>query len=178
MEGLTSVVLSLGSNIENRVLHLERACEQLAQNVGRCTKISRIYETPPFGFEAETNFLNLCLVLETNLTADQLLETLQAIESNLGRIRSDSGYISRTIDIDIIFLGDQIIKSDKLTIPHPFFRTRKFVLAPLIDLGNDLIDPVTHLTIAQIFENCIDKSPITVCKKLIPRPQLFNTLHI
>ena len=177
MEGLTPVVLSLGSNIENRVFHLEKACEQLTQNVGRCIKISRIYETPPFGFEAETNFLNLCLTLETALNADQLLESLQTIESEMGRVRSNSEYISRTIDIDIIFFGNQIVKSDTLTIPHPFFRLRKFVLVPLTDIDKHMIDPVTHLTIEQIFENCIDKSPISVYEKLNPPPQLFRKLH-
>ena len=161
MEGLTSIVLSLGSNLGDRTSYLQQATQQL-KSFGEITGISSTYETPPVGFEADTNFLNICIELDTHLSPKDLLSGIHSIESEMGRIRSEEGYISRTIDIDIIFFGEQILQSETLHIPHPSFRERKFVLKPLIDLGIHRTDPVTHLTVEQLLNNCIDKTPISV----------------
>ncbi len=159
MERLTNAFLSLGSNLGNREKHLSNACIAL-EKIGSIEKISRVYETPPIGFKAETKFLNLCLILKTNLTALELLEHINLIEEHLGRIRSNSGYISRTIDIDIIFFGKDVINESMLTVPHPRFHERKFVLQPLNDLESSFEDPLTHSTVEQLLKDCKDKTEI------------------
>lgn len=166
MAGLTSVILSLGSNIGERTTYLQEATLQLS-TIGEITEISQTYESPPIGFKADTNFLNLCIAMKTSLSPQDLLSQIHEVESRMGRIRSSTGYISRTIDIDIIFFGNHIIRSKNLQVPHPNFRDRKFVLLPLMDLTNSPVDPVTHLTIEQLLNNCIDKTPTSVYEFVI-----------
>ena len=165
MEGLNSVYLSLGSNLGDRLNNLQLACHQLSEKVGEIIKISSVYQTPPFGFHAENDFLNTCLLIETEYDPLDLLQLLNSIETDLGRDRGDRGYTSRTIDLDIIFFNDLVFESEKLTIPHSRFRERKFVLLPLNDLEPDKLDPETHLTVKQLLECCNDISNIFAFQK-------------
>ena len=163
MEKLTEVLFSLGSNLGNRGAYLEKAIREINDRIGRVLKTSATYECEPIGFEADTNFLNLCLKVETALSAMDILNQIDQIESNLGRVKNTSdSYTSRIIDIDIIFYGDCLFSSDELTIPHPSFRKRNFVLLPLADIEIDWIDPVTQLTIRQLLQNNEDNSFIKV----------------
>lgn len=159
----STVYLSLGSNLGDRLQHLQKAQEELTNNVGTIIKVSRIVETPPHGFEAEHNFLNLCLAIETEFSPVALLEVLKKIEKNLGRKeKTTEGYASRCIDIDIILYENVLIKSEQLTIPHPHFRKRLFVLKPLSEIASKEIDPETTLTIEQLFHNCSDESTMNI----------------
>lgn len=160
-----TVYLSLGSNLGDRFQHLQNAQKALTENVGVIKSVSRIVENPPFGFEAEQDFLNLCLSIETNFSPVELLNAVKNIETDLGRaVKSTNGYVSRCIDIDIILYENVVLSSSKLTIPHPHFRERLFVLSPLREIASSEIDPVTMLTIEQLLLNCMDKSPMNFYK--------------
>ena len=160
------VYLSLGSNLGDRYQNLMNAIDELRDKVGSVKLTSKTYENPPSGFQAETNFLNLCIEAHTNLSPNELLTTVKRIEKELGRAESSSKtYASRPIDIDIILYDNIILKTDVLTIPHPNFRKRMFVLKPLNDIARDKIDPETLLTIGQLFNNCSDQSSMSVYKR-------------
>ena len=161
MKQLSLVYLSLGSNLGDRCKHLQDAKHQLHKHAGEVLSTSSVYENPPLGFEAETDFLNLCLKMSTTLSPIALLEVIKSIETDLGRLQNKSGvYASRCIDIDIVLYDALCFESELLTLPHLQFRTRKFVLAPLHELSPQLIDPITHLTMEQLLKNCADKSCI------------------
>jgi len=144
--------LSLGSNLGNRKSNINIAIENL-ETVGKIIKTSQIYETVPWGFDAENNFFNSIVIFETNLKPQQLLIEIKKIEKKLGRIKTQQNYESRIIDIDIIFYDDLIYQSEELTIPHKFAHERDFVLEPLNELVSDLIHPVLNLSIGELLTN-------------------------
>ncbi len=156
--------LSLGSNVGDRERHLENAQRELAEHVGKIVSVSPLYENPPFGFEAEQHFLNLCLCIQTTLSPSELLQKCNKIEFSIGRVKKSTNgmYHSRCIDIDIILFNNLTIDSEALTIPHPHFRKRRFVLKPLNDIAFNKIDPETSLTIEQLLANCTDESDMKI----------------
>ena len=115
---------------------------------------SSAYTTEPWGFEAEEWFLNELLVVDTELEPDDLMDELLKIEAELGRVRHPEvrGYCSRTVDLDILYYGDKIIKTDKVTIPHPRLHLRKFALMPLCEVVPDFLHPVFNLSQTQLLE--------------------------
>ena len=168
MELINSVFLSLGSNLGDRYFNLQNAVSEISNQIGKITAISPIYETEPIGFSSTDLFLNVCVQIESSKNAFQILEILQKIEIEAGRIRSQNqGYISRIIDIDIIFYNQEKIETSNLLIPHPYFNERLFVLLPLNDLNSQFVDPKTSLTIKQLLDKCNDNSKITKIKLLL-----------
>ncbi|MDX2361035.1 MAG: 2-amino-4-hydroxy-6-hydroxymethyldihydropteridine diphosphokinase [Crocinitomicaceae bacterium] len=167
MAGLTRVIFGLGSNLGDRYQHLSDAVETLRVRIGVLEKISDLYETPPMGFEADQDFLNLCLSILTPLSAQEILQITKEIEAKTGRTWSSEGYSSRPLDIDMIFFGDEIIEQDELIIPHPRFKDRLFVLKPLTDLDVNFIDPSSQKSVGQLLSESIDKSQLTVYEKQI-----------
>ncbi len=168
MEKLNEVVLSLGSNIENRLDYLKRAVNEISENLGEVQKISPIYESESVGFQAEVDFLNLCLLLKTHHSALDILRETQAIERKLGRTsKTRHGYTSREIDIDIIFFNDEIIQLPDLEVPHPHYSQRKFVLLPLKDVVCEYIAPITSECLEEKIKVCKDASKISVTSLLI-----------
>jgi 2-amino-4-hydroxy-6-hydroxymethyldihydropteridine diphosphokinase len=137
------IFIALGSNIEPRKDFIEKAIAAI-QTFGELINTSSIIETEPFGFESETNFLNAVIEIQTNLTPRTLLLKLQEIEKKLGRIAKsrNKNYSSRTIDLDILYYGKQILVSPELTIPHPEIFNRDFVLIPLKEIAGDFVDPL------------------------------------
>ncbi|MDG1147474.1 MAG: 2-amino-4-hydroxy-6-hydroxymethyldihydropteridine diphosphokinase [Crocinitomicaceae bacterium] len=171
---MNQLILSLGSNIESRSLNITNACQAIAREIGKISNASKIYTTPPLGFESDTHFLNCCILVETRLTPIGVLSATQKIEQSLGRTQKslDENYTSRTIDIDIIFFNKQRVNTSELIIPHALFRERKFVLKPLNDLTNNYIDPISQLTVGQLLINCNDNSPIAIHEN-----QFLDTLY-
>jgi 2-amino-4-hydroxy-6-hydroxymethyldihydropteridine diphosphokinase len=135
--------IALGSNLGDRRANLAIAVDRLSHLLTDLT-VSTIIETVPegHGLEEEPLFLNAAAVGTTTLDARSLLNELQAIELDLGRTRPYRG-AARTIDLDLILLGDVVIDEPGLQVPHPRFRERGFVLDPLTEVGADLRDPVT-----------------------------------
>ena len=130
---MKKVYLSLGSNMGDRLEHLRRALDELEANGVHVLRVSKIYETEPVGYRHQPWFLNLVAETETDLFPMQLLSRIHQIERRLKR-RKTIRDGPRTIDIDIVFYGNAVIQTPTLRVPHPRYRKRAFVLAPLSDL--------------------------------------------
>ncbi len=165
---IRSIHLSLGSNLGNKIEILSKAIQLIDQNIGEVIKTSSVYETEALGFETKELFNNCCIEIKTSLQPIQLLQSTQLIEQKIGRIKTKKdGYESRKIDIDIIFYGSEIFSTGKLTVPHPHFRERNFVLYPLEEIAPNKIDPIKQLTISQLKKNSLDFSWINRLKAQI-----------
>ena len=151
---MTRSYILFGSNQGDKKALLEQACALINNRCGMLVERSSAYTTEPWGFEAEEWFLNELLVVETELEPDALMDALLKIESELGRVRHPErqGYCSRTVDLDILYYGDQIVQTEKVTIPHPRLHLRKFALMPLCEIIPDFLHPVFHLSQTQLLE--------------------------
>jgi 2-amino-4-hydroxy-6-hydroxymethyldihydropteridine diphosphokinase len=158
--------LLLGSNQGNRERNIEDAVKAITQQAGVVSKMSSIYESEPWGFNAKNDFYNLALLLQTSYEPHALLNILLGIEKTLGRVRNNKpGYNSRVIDIDILFYDKLALESPVLTLPHPRIQERRFVLRPMMDLDPDYIHPVSGFSIAHILAGCEDNSKVEEIKK-------------
>jgi 2-amino-4-hydroxy-6-hydroxymethyldihydropteridine diphosphokinase len=146
---MKTVYLSLGSNVGNREVMLQKAVRLLASADFRITRISSIYETEPQDVRGQPWFLNMVLEAETTLFPRQLLGRIQKVEQQLGRRRlAPKG--PRTIDIDILLFGAAVIDTTGLTVPHPRMAERRFVLEPMTELAPDLRHPVLRSTMLEL----------------------------
>ena len=163
------VITSFGSNQGNKFQILKAAAAALSDAVGRITGISAFYETTPWGFDCEENFLNQVIVFESQLSPTGFLQQCLKTEEKFGRIRYTPGprYASRPIDIDMLFYDSLILNLPDLQLPHPRICERNFVLAPLAEIMPDFIHPVSGKTIAQLFRESPDSLQV---KKLNLNP--------
>jgi 2-amino-4-hydroxy-6-hydroxymethyldihydropteridine diphosphokinase len=146
---VTLAAIALGSNLGDRRAHLDYAVSRL-EGLLSSLKVSRYYETEPVDIAgAQLLFLNAAAVGTTTLSAEALLDELLRIESERGRNRPWPR-APRTLDLDLILFGNEKIKESSLIVPHARFRERRFVLEPLAEVGSDLVDPVTGLTIGAL----------------------------
>jgi 2-amino-4-hydroxy-6-hydroxymethyldihydropteridine diphosphokinase len=130
-------------------------------------KVSKIYETPSWGFESDP-FYNCVLLLHTSKAPQKLLNQLLKIEKKLGRVRNQvAAYQPRPIDIDIIAFNEDIVATETLQIPHPHLQDRKFVLQPMLDLGSNWVHPIVKKSIAQLLAETKDTSSITAVHTLV-----------
>jgi len=160
------VVLSLGSNQGNRLENIKHCIASIHREVGTIIKVSRLFETPAWGFESEP-FYNCAVVVHTHKDAHQVLEEVLLLEEALGRIRSDvEGYQARIIDIDVISFDEEIIASEKLKVPHPEMQNRLFVLVPMRDLNLDWRHPILQKYLHELLLLSEDKSNIKVIQSL------------
>ena len=158
MISLNKVYLSLGSNLGDRYLNLQKALLLIARNTGLITKVSSVYKNDAIGFDGEF-FLNACILLQTKKSPLEVLENLQKIEIELGKQKNDTGvYTSRTIDLDIIYFNDIILSSDELSIPHQRMVERNFVLKPLSDIAPQFYHPAEQKDTRNLLQECKDKS--------------------
>ncbi len=144
---MTVVYLGFGSNVGDRESNIQRALDQLQIDDLRLLRASSLYETEPMGFQDQPWFLNQVAEFEAQLSPLQLLKRIQDVEKTLGRKREIVNG-PRTIDIDILLFGDVVMKTTEMTIPHPRYRERRFVLEPLLELNQELTDPETRQTVA------------------------------
>ena len=145
-----AVQLSLGSNLGVRRENLEAALARLGQlPETSVTRRSRVYETEPYGVTGQPSFLNMAVEVETELQPLELLDAIKTIERQLGR-QHTKRWGPRVIDIDIVLWDDLVVESSCLTIPHPDFRKRAFVLIPMVEIVPQALDPLTGMTVAQL----------------------------
>ena len=149
---MATVYLGLGTNIGNRKENLMRAIEALSLALGHYTALSSFIETAPWGFDSENSFLNCAVAFETELAPQELLDTTESIERELGRTTKSTGgtYHDRIIDIDILLYGSEIVETPRLAIPHPLMHLRDFVLEPLAEIAPHAIHPTTGKSIDEL----------------------------
>jgi len=153
--------VSLGSNLGDRAGNLLLGIRGVLGTGHEVTRLSQIYETDPVETFSQPKFLNMVAQLKvaSRLEPGELLEQLLEIEHLLGRTR-DSIKGPRTIDLDLLLYGDQVIDNPRLTLPHPQFHRRRFVLVPLAELCPNLEHPVIHRTITELLQETTDRSEV------------------
>ncbi len=154
---MKKVAIALGSNLGDREAAFTFAIDQLSALISNLT-VSRFIETDPEGegLEDQPPYLNAVAIGETSLSAREMLDHLLAIELAYGRQRPYPG-APRTLDLDLILLGETIENSAGLQVPHPRFRRRSFVLEPLAAIAPAIVDPVTKLSIAELLKRLDEK---------------------
>ena len=156
------VYIGLGSNIGNRFALLQEAVDCIDSSIGTILSVSKVYETPAWGFESEA-FLNACIKIETKYTAFEVLEALLSIENKLGRDRNPrEGYQARPIDLDILLFKNDIISQKHLQLPHPRMELRQFVLTPLADIAASIVHPQLQKSIEELQQICEDDSVLSI----------------
>lgn len=162
------VYLSLGSNIGDRARNLNRARAQL-ETIGKIVATSALYETEPVEFTAQPWFLNGVVALETEKSPRELLGALLAIELAMGRHRTQPKG-PRTVDLDILLYGDQIVREAGLTIPHPALPERRFVLEPLVEIAPLVLHPLLGKTMQQLKDELPSGQAVRKAEESSPWP--------
>ena len=156
---MARVFLLTGGNAGDVKRTLQRAQQLINSRVGAVLHCSHRYESEPWGFAAAERFSNQALEVSTDLAPEEVLDAVQRIECELGRnraaetlekARTGAAYVSRPIDIDILFYDDAVIRSERLTVPHPRLAEREFALVPLCEIMRGRRHPVSGLTVAQM----------------------------
>lgn len=170
MEKPRTFHIALGSNKGDKFKNLQLAVDAIFERIGNIKLISKVYKSPAFGFEGD-DFLNCCLVLESYLKPQKVLENLLEIEIELGRTRTNAkGYEARTIDLDIVFSEDEIINTKTLQIPHPEMHKRRFVLLPLNDIASKVKHPKLDTAVSVLIQECEDDSVLEPIKIWLKNP--------
>ena len=161
---------SLGTNLGDKLLNLQKAVDFIALKIGRVVKISSVYKTKSWGFESD-DFFNICIEVSTNLNPESLLDTVLQIEKELGRKQeTPDAYQARIIDIDVLLFDDDIIFYNNLKVPHPKMLERKFVLVPLTEIAANVKHPIAKKNILMCLQACDDSLDIEETDLLLNRP--------
>ncbi|MCU0458146.1 MAG: 2-amino-4-hydroxy-6-hydroxymethyldihydropteridine diphosphokinase [Bacteroidales bacterium] len=157
----SKVIVGLGSNLGDRFSALERAQKLISVEAGEIMATSSVWETEPWGFDADDQFLNMVIVMNTTLAPKQLIQLFRSIEGRMGRRKSGGGkYESRIIDLDILLWENRVISIPGLEVPHPKIADRRFVLEPLAEVAPDAVHPETGLTVTVMLQQCADNSDV------------------
>ncbi len=140
----TIAYIGLGSNLAEPIKQVQSAIENL-KNIAqsKVIKVSSLYLSKPMGPQDQDDYINAVLALETTLTPIKLLDNLQHIENEAGRVRKENRWGARILDLDIILFGDEIINNERLTVPHYGMKEREFVLLPLAEIAANLVIPAS-----------------------------------
>ncbi|NDV45579.1 2-amino-4-hydroxy-6-hydroxymethyldihydropteridine diphosphokinase [Paludibacter sp. 221] len=151
---MATVYLGLGTNLGNKRENIENAIYYISQQIGEVISISSFFESKPWGFMSENDFLNAVISVTTTISPTLLLEKTQEIEREMGRKTKtkEGGYSDRLIDIDILFYDTLVLDTPKLKIPHPLIQKRDFVLIPLAEIAPNLVHPVLQKSIREMIK--------------------------
>jgi 2-amino-4-hydroxy-6-hydroxymethyldihydropteridine diphosphokinase len=152
----TSLILLLGSNQGESMLLLKKARTMLTATLGRIKTTSSVYRTKAWGKPDQPDFFNQVVVIAFSGTAAHALDTILEIEHKMGRVRTQKWGV-RTIDIDILYFGNEVLHTEKLTVPHPALHSRRFTLVPMVEILPDFIHPVFNKTQEQLLAQCPDQ---------------------
>lgn len=156
------IFISLGSNLGDREKNLLNAIELIATLPGtELVAQSHIYTTAAWGKTDQPDFLNMVIHIRSRLLPAGLMESLLQLEEKMGRIRNDH-WGPRSIDMDILFYGEEILHIPHLTLPHPEIQNRNFVLLPLNEIAPEFIHPVLKKTVAQLLEDSPDQLAVLI----------------
>ncbi len=157
-----------GSNSRNRLLLIEKATKMVVSLSNGNDVVSSLFESEPWGFCSDDWFINRAIIVDTNLSPEELLHNVLSIEKELGRIRSPDSFVkrdqreysSREIDLDIIFCGQMVCDTPQLILPHPRMHLRRFVLEPLNEISPQFCHPLLGITINELLNKCEDRSVV------------------
>ena len=167
---VTVAFLGLGSNLGDRAGNLLLAVRSLLEASFVVDKLSAIYETEPVGIDTDKMFLNMVAEIHVQqVSASQMMARLLRIEYLLGR-GDKTVKKPRTVDLDILFFGDQVVETEFLTVPHPRLAMRKFVLCPLNEIAPNFVHPVSGIEVCDLLKDCEDMSEV---KRWDPNEGLF-----
>ena len=157
---MSRVFIGLGSNIGDRATYLQQALSEL-ENLPQTTvnKYSSVYETEPVGVKGQPRFLNMVVELDSLLRPDDLIHELKEIEQRVGRTLSER-WGPREIDLDLLYYGGEMLNETSLHVPHPEISNRRFVLVPLKEIAAEFLDPLRHLSIEELLQQCSDTSSV------------------
>ena len=161
---LIPTALLLGTNLGNRYQNLTDARRHLTQALGEAVNVSSIWETAAWGGVSQLPYFNQVLLIHTTLPPEALLELCLEVERQMGRERLVK-WGDRTIDIDLLFCGHQVVDSSSLCLPHPRMAQRRFVLAPLAEVAGSWRHPVLHQTVHEMLAVCAD--PLTAVPRTV-----------
>jgi len=155
---METIVLLLGSNMGNKAQNLKDAIQLIEKNISKIVQKSSVYETEPWGNSDQDSFYNQAVLLHSSIAPNELLQKCQAIELQLGRDREkEQKWSSRTIDIDILIYGNQIINTPNLKVPHPELPNRNFALIPLMELLPEFEHPELKKPIDELYFESLDE---------------------
>ncbi len=159
---MNKLVLLTGGNMGNRKEVLDNARHAIESLIGKIRSSSPLIQSEAWGFESDQAFLNQVLVIDTSYSAIEVLNKIQEIELSLGRVRKTEQWVSRIIDIDILFFNNELVESTDLTIPHQHIQDRRFTLFALNTILPNYIHPKLGLPISSLLNNCKDQSKVEV----------------
>jgi 2-amino-4-hydroxy-6-hydroxymethyldihydropteridine diphosphokinase len=160
---MTTIYLALGSNVGNSAQNLTKAIDLLSPALDNIQQ-APLYISKAVGYTDQDNFFNTAISGQTELLPQALLQFIDEVEQQVGRVKRFK-WGPREIDIDIIFYGNRVLEAENLTIPHPNFRERDFVLQPLVDLNGEMVDPVSQKTLRQLLDR-LDPAQLSITNKV------------
>ncbi len=174
MKSQNQVILSLGSNLGNRLENIQSCVSSIHNEIATVVRVSKIYETPAWGFKSDP-FYNCVILIHTSKSAQKILSQTLRLERELGRTRNNElGYQARIIDVDIIAFNEEIISTENLEIPHQQMHKRKFVLLPMQDLSLNWTHPKLKKSIAELLLSCEDESDCKVIQNFTSPIEQLN----
>jgi 2-amino-4-hydroxy-6-hydroxymethyldihydropteridine diphosphokinase len=156
---MNQAYILLGTNLGDKRTNLQQAILSISANLISIVSYSDIYETAAWGNTNQDNFYNQVIEVKTELSANDLLQTLLQIEIQMGRVRNQK-WEARIIDLDILYFNHEIIDTENLKVPHPYLHVRRFTLAPLVQIASEFLHPVFNKTNTALLENCRDNSEV------------------
>lgn len=158
---MANYYLLIGSNQGNRKHNIETALQRIEAFAGKAKSVSSLYETEAWGLEDQPNFLNQAIHVSTNEKPLDFLHHLKSIEKQIGRVDTVK-WGPRVIDIDILYIDDQVIDLPELKVPHQGIYDRNFVLIPLMEIAGEFTDPVKQLTVDELYDVCHDTREVYI----------------
>lgn len=152
---MSKCYLLLGTNLGDKTTNLDQAIRLISDKIGNLITKSSIYRTAAWGKHDQGEFLNQVLCLETELSASSLLNKCLGIEMEMGRVRYER-WGERLIDIDILYIDDQVLNESRLVVPHPQIQNRRFTLIPLVEIARDFVHPLLKKNHAELLMACED----------------------